>query len=74
MRVSAQFTIAVFILVFITVFFYWIDITRERIPIVSPSKIEIAKPDWYVSNMEWQPAIVLYNGENYYYSHNSGPK
>lgn len=76
MRTSSQITIAIFLLIFITLFFYWIDTSKAvAVKPVSPGPIHIAKPDWYApnTNMEWTPAIILYNGEDYYYSPNSRP-
>lgn len=66
---------AICIVIIITISVYWIQLVQARkYSVSSSSPIYIAKPDWYVNNMEWQPNTVLYDGGNLYYSDQSHPK
>jgi len=71
--VTGHVILAAIILVLVTVIVYSIQLKREY-RIANEAPIYIAKPDWYVTNMEWQPNTVLYDGSNLYYSGNNRPK
>lgn len=68
MRDSSLILLAIGTVVAITLIVYWIQISRATARAHgSAAPIYVAKPDWYVSNMERQPTMVLYDGGNYYY-------
>jgi menaquinone-dependent protoporphyrinogen IX oxidase len=67
--------LALVILIVVTVAVYSIQLAQaKRIAQEKRGAVYIAKPDWYVTNMEWQPNTVLYDGGNLYYSDISRPK
>lgn len=70
---AGRIILAIVILIVITIIVYSIQLKREH-KIAEERPIYIAKPDWYVTNMEWQPNTVLYDGSNMYYSASNRPK
>lgn len=56
--------IALVVLLMLTALNQYIKSARDA----KVSPIYIAKPDWYVTDREWQPNTVLYDGGNLYYS------
>ena len=67
--------VALIVLIFVTTLVYYIQLRRAYIQAhPEPTPIYIAKPNWYVNNMEWQRNQVLYDGNNLYYSDHSKPK
>lgn len=72
---GARVMLALVILVVITVGVYSIQLAQaKRIAHEGRGAVYVARPDWYVTNMEWQPNTVLYDGGNIYYSGMSRPK
>ena len=72
---AVRITLALLVLIAVTVAVYSIQLVRARsIAQEGRGKVYVAKPDWYVTNMEWQPNTVLYDGGNLYYSGMSQPK